>query len=381
MRAYRAGHFHGIGPGRQLDGRRGGRRAVLAGGPRIAFGAQLDPGHVTNDHAGAIRISTEHDGGERLGRTQLAFHGERNGDPLAWHRREIADPAGGDLRVLFADRGGQITQGQAVGHQLRRVHPDAHRTFGTEQLHAANALDTPQFFDDVARHVVAQGHFVQAAIGGAQSDQHQEARIGGLHAQPVLAHRLRQPRFDRLDAILDVHLGQLRIGARAERGGNGGLARGIGGRGEVQQVLDPGQLALDQPDHGIVHGLRRRPGIAGIDADTGRRNAGIALDRQARNGQRTGQHHENSQHPRKHRALNEKLRHATSSRPRTAAKAAGAVASSSTKIVFVVLDQRHTARQRRQVCTCAGLAGGGGLAGHAASPVNSPTPAQPETRC
>ncbi len=82
-RAHCAGHLHGIGPGRQLDGRRGRWRAVLAGGPRIAFGAQLDPGHVTNDHAGAIRIGTEHDGGERLRRTQLAFHGERNGDALA----------------------------------------------------------------------------------------------------------------------------------------------------------------------------------------------------------------------------------------------------------------------------------------------------------
>lgn len=216
-----------LAPG-ELDRSRRGRRTILAGCPRIALGAQLHPGHIAEDDLRTVRIGPQHDGSEGIRRGQLALGRQRDGDPLPGHRGRIADAAWRDLHVLLIDRVGQIRQGQAVGDQLRRVDPDPHGALGAKQLNPAHAIDTAQFFDDVARHVVAERHIVQPPITGFQAHQHQEAGVRRLHGQPILAHHLGQARLNGLDPVLNVDLGQLGICAGPEGCRDRGLARGVG---------------------------------------------------------------------------------------------------------------------------------------------------------
>jgi len=107
---------------------------------------------------------------------QLPLHRQRNGDPLSRQGGRVADPAGGDLRVLLGDGGRQVVHGQAVGQQLVRIDPDAHRLFGAKELNAADALDPAQLLDHVTRQVVAQRHLVETPAIGGQADQQQKAR-------------------------------------------------------------------------------------------------------------------------------------------------------------------------------------------------------------
>ena len=170
----------------------GGGFAVSAADEVIALGADLYPRHVAQHYLGAVGVGAQHDGGEFFRRGQLALHGERHGDALAGQGGRGAQVAGGDLHVLLGDGGGEFAHGQAVGDQLGRVHPHAHRLFGAELLHAAHAFDAAQFFGDIARQVAAERAFVEAAAIRAQADQHQEAGGGGFHDQAVLAHRRRR---------------------------------------------------------------------------------------------------------------------------------------------------------------------------------------------
>ena len=176
----------------QLHAGGGGRMAILAGAPGIALRAQFNAGDIAQHHPRAVGPGAQHDGSELLRRGQLAIGTQRHGDALAWNTRRITNASRRDLQVLLLDGGGHIAHGQAVAGQPGRVQPHAHRLLGTEQLHAADAIDAAQLLDDVARHEVAQCGLADAGIRRTQADQHQEAGIGGLHEQAVLAHAARR---------------------------------------------------------------------------------------------------------------------------------------------------------------------------------------------
>ena len=201
---------------RQLhaDGRN--RLAVDARRSRVILAADFDARHIAQPHHRTVGIGAQHDGAELLDGRQLA------GRPRWWRKsaatraRQIAQRAGGDLRILGLDRGRDIGRSQLVADQLGRIDPDPHRAFGAEQLGLADARHALDFIQHVARHIIAQRHRIELAVCRRQRDEHQEvaARLGDLHA--LLRDRLRQARFDPLQAVLHVHRGQIGIGAGAE---------------------------------------------------------------------------------------------------------------------------------------------------------------------
>ncbi|KAG0955777.1 hypothetical protein G6F31_012776 [Rhizopus arrhizus] len=198
--------------------------AVFPRAPGVTLRAQLHACDVTQHDPRTVGGRPQHDGGELFRRGQLAIGTQRHGNALAGDARRIADAAWRDLQVLLLDGRGHIAHGQAIAGQPGRVQPYPHGLLGTEQLHAADAIDAAQLFDDVARHEVTQRRLADTGIRRAQADQHQEAGIGRFHEQAVLAHAARQAGFDRLDPVLHIHLRQLRVGPRLEGGGDRGFA-------------------------------------------------------------------------------------------------------------------------------------------------------------
>ncbi len=125
---------------------------------------QLDPCHITQHQLGAIGTGPQHDGGERLGGRQLSLY--REGDRQALPRQGgfVTDAPRCNLDVLLFDGLRHLADGQPVGGELARIHPDAHGLLGAEQLHPSHPVDAAQLLHNIARHVVVQGDLIKAAI-------------------------------------------------------------------------------------------------------------------------------------------------------------------------------------------------------------------------
>ncbi len=125
---------------------------------------QLDPGDIAQHQLGAIATGPQHDGGERLWGRQLPLY--REGDRQALPRQGgfVAEAPRRYLHVLLLDGLRYLADGQPVGGELARIHPDSHGLLCAEQLHPSHALDAAQLLDDIARHVVVQRYFIEAAI-------------------------------------------------------------------------------------------------------------------------------------------------------------------------------------------------------------------------
>src|SRR3546814_3780520 len=86
-------------------------------------------------------------------------------------------------------------------------------------------------------------------VARAQRRDHQEAGVGLGHHDALLDHLRRQPRSRQRDLVLHLHLGDVRVGAGLEGQRDRGPAAGTGRRAEVIEVVDAGQLLLDDLGH------------------------------------------------------------------------------------------------------------------------------------
>ena len=306
--AHRLGGGQGIGGGRQLHADRHRGLAVQPGAEVVALAAHLDPGDIAQGHAGAIGPGAQQDAGEFGRVAELALDQHRRVQLLTRGGGQLAETAGRHLDVLLGDGAGHVGRGQADRHQATGVEPDAQGVLGAKQLGLAHPVQPAQFVDHVARQVVAQGGGVEARVGGGEGDEQQVAGGSLLDLDALLGDRPRQARLHHLEAILDVHLGQLRIGAGLEGHGQGGAALAAAGR-EVEQVIDAIEFLLDQADHTLVQGLRRGARIAQGQLDLRRRHVGILGHRQLRQGQQAGEQDEQRHHPGEHRAVDEEIGH------------------------------------------------------------------------
>ena len=141
---------------RQLHADADGRLAVQARRGRIGLAAELDARDVAQPHGRAVGVGAQHDVAELLDGGELAVDHHRGGDRLARRVGQVADGAGGHLRVLRADGRVDVGRRQVEALQLGRVDPDAHRALGAEQLRLADAGHALDFGQHVARRVVAQ---------------------------------------------------------------------------------------------------------------------------------------------------------------------------------------------------------------------------------
>ncbi len=125
---------------------------------------QLDPGDITQHQLGAISTGSQHDGGERLWGRQLPLNRKGYRHTLPRQGGFIAEASRCNLHVLLLDGLCHLADGQPKGGELARIHPYSHGLLGAEQLHPSHPLDAAQLLDDIARHVVVQRNFVEAAI-------------------------------------------------------------------------------------------------------------------------------------------------------------------------------------------------------------------------
>ena len=178
-------------------------------------------------------------------------------------------------------------------------------------MQLADARQAPQLVVDIARRVVAEGGGVAAlsAFLVAERIDQQETGAGLLDLQALGQHRLRHARLGFLQAVLHVHLGQVRIGARLEGDDDLGGAVGVVGRLEVEQALGAVQRLLEHTGDGVHQHLRRGAGIGGGDGDLWRRDIGVLRYRQFGNDQQAGQGDEQGHHPGEVRPLDEEFGH------------------------------------------------------------------------
>ena len=79
-------------------------------------------------------------------------------------------------------------------------------------------------------------------------------------------------------------------------------------RREIHQVVDAGELLLDDLDDRALDGVRVGAGIRGVDRHLRRRDVRIGLGRQRADGEHAAQRDEDRDHPREYRAVDEELR-------------------------------------------------------------------------
>jgi hypothetical protein len=192
--------------------------------------------------------------------------------------------------------------------QLERIQPDAHGVLRAEHLDIADPGNPADRVLHMADDEVGDIDIVVAAADIIDRDDENEVRLGFGDSDALLLHFGGQDRHRLLQFVLDLDLGDVGIGAGIEGGGDGDGPGGGRGGGEIQQVIDAGELLFDHLRHGILQGLGIGAGIDGIDHHRRRRDHGILLDRQAEGGDAARQHDDNGDDPGEDRAVDEKAR-------------------------------------------------------------------------
>src|SRR5205085_9779005 len=107
----------------------------------VVGGAQLQAGDVTQLDAFAVRAALDDDGAELLLGAEAALGVDEQLRVNRARGRLLADAAGGNLDVLFADGRNHLGGGQALGGDLVGIEPDAHGVVArAEDADLADAL-------------------------------------------------------------------------------------------------------------------------------------------------------------------------------------------------------------------------------------------------
>jgi hypothetical protein len=243
----------------------------------------------------------------RRAEAPLRRHGGRGG--LLVHRRPCADGAGGELRVLGLHGRQHRRRGQVVGLELVGIEPDAHGVLGAELHRRTDSGDALDGIEHARGHDVVELLGARAARRRHQADAAEEPGGDLGDADSLLVHLRRQTRLSERYAVLRLYGRNVRVGAVLERQRDGGGAVGGGLRGEVEEVVDAGELLLDHLCNGRLHRRGVRARVRGSDRDLRWRDGRIGLARQPQQREQAAERDEDRQHPCKHRAIDEEMRH------------------------------------------------------------------------
>ena len=194
---------------------------------------------------------------------------------------------------------------QRIGGQFGRVHPDAHGVFGAEHLQTADAFYTRHRILHVADQPVGDigaGGFIVFVI---HREDQQEAALRFLHRYARLLNFARQTGFRLLHFVLHLNLGGIRIGTLLKGDGNADRAVGAAGGCKVEQVVQSGELLLNNLGDAVFQGFRRGAGVGGGDFYRRRGDVRILGDRQGADSQNPGEHNQNGDNPGEDRASHE----------------------------------------------------------------------------
>ena len=252
------------------------------------------------------------------GTDEPAARGDRVGEGLARRCGFGADLARGVLRVLRADRVGDVGGRDAEARHLVGLQPDAHRIAGAEQRHVTDAGDALQLVDQVDCRVICQECRVAFSTRRLKADHEQDVVRALLHDDAVAADFVGQPRQRELHAVVQLEHRLVDVGADFERRRDRDGAVRRGARVEVNHVLDAGELFFDRRRHGLRERLGARAGIARADRHSGRRNLGILRHRERHCGYETRERNDDREHAREDRTFDEETRKVTHVRTRSA---------------------------------------------------------------
>ena len=129
-----------------------------------------------------------------------------------------------------------------------------------------------------------------------------------LNRHALRLHRLRQRGERAGDPVLHQHLREVDVHADLERHGQRVAAVGRAERLHVDHAVDAVDLLLDRQRHGIDHVARAGAGIAGRHRDRRRHHIGILRHRQREQRHAADHDHEDGEHIRQNRTLDEEFR-------------------------------------------------------------------------
>ena len=245
------GHFQAVGTGLQIHRHGRGRLAVDEILPLVILLAQFDPGDILDLHQGVVALGcADHHVfvDARIGKRTGRYH--RNGQLDLAVAGLLPDLAGADQGVLAGDGVLDVSGGNAQRRHLARVHPDADGLVGRTELRGlagtGNALDGVQH---VHGDVVAQVQRAHLAAGIVEVHHHQDAGRTLVDGHAILVHHGRQLWRGEADAVLYLHLGNVRVGILLEVGLDADVAAGGAAGRQVEQVVHPNDLLLDRSGH------------------------------------------------------------------------------------------------------------------------------------
>ena len=129
-----------IGAGGEEDADEGGLVPVVAADEIVVLRAQLDARDVGQAYRRAVGIRADDDLAELLRVGEPALGRDRVDEVLLAADRRLADLAGGELRVLLVDRGGDVAGRQLQLREAVGQEPDPHRVvLGAEDLDVRRA--------------------------------------------------------------------------------------------------------------------------------------------------------------------------------------------------------------------------------------------------
>ena len=219
-----------------------------------------------------------------------------------------ADGAGRELHVLPADLLQDFGGAHAEAAQLVGVQPDAHRVGRAELVRRAHAGDALDRIENLRRNDVVELGGCRAAVRRAHAERDDESLVHLGNGQALHHHFAGQPGFGQLHPVLGLQHRDVGIGAVLEHQGDARAAVGVGRRGEVQQLVETGQLLLDDLRDGAFDGVGVRARIERIDRDLRRRDVRIGRRRQARDREAAAHHDEDGDDPGQHRPIDEIMR-------------------------------------------------------------------------
>ncbi len=246
----------------------------------IILRSKLHPSDVRQEHSGAGRIRFYDDVAELIGSLQPRLGRHGGIEHLALRLRHSADFAGRDVDILVLNGGNDVAGHQLEARQLGGIEPDAHRILRAEDVDVADARNARQIVLNIAREPVRNVD-VRGLVGLViNADDHQEVGRPFGHGHALLLNLLREPRDRLLHFVLDLDLGDVRIDALVEHGGDRGLPARARGRAEIEQAVEARERLLDHLRDAALEGRRRGAGIGRTDVDLGRRDVRILPDRQ-----------------------------------------------------------------------------------------------------
>ena len=173
------------------------------------------------------------------------MRGYRRVELLTFRLRHSADFAGRDLDVLGLDRADDVAWHQLVALKLIRIDPDPHRILRSEDVDVSDARNSRQIVLDVTREPVGDVDVRGLVSRIVNADDHE--KVGGSlgNRNALLLHLLREASDRRLNLVLNLDLGDVRIDALVENGRDADLAARTRGGAEIEEAIEPRQRFFD----------------------------------------------------------------------------------------------------------------------------------------